>query len=45
MDFNEIGWEGVDGTYLAQDRDKQRAVVSPVMSLRISYNVGNFLIG
>jgi hypothetical protein len=33
MDLREIGWEVVDWMHLAQDRDKLRAVVNPVMNL------------
>jgi hypothetical protein len=35
MDLREIGLEGVDWIRLAQDRDRWRAVVSAVMSLRV----------
>jgi hypothetical protein len=34
MDIREIGLEGVEWIRLAQDRDRWRAVVSAVMSLR-----------
>jgi hypothetical protein len=33
MDLGEIGWGGVDWIGLAQDRDKQRALVNAVMNL------------
>jgi hypothetical protein len=33
MDFREIGWEGVDRMYLAQDEDQWRAVVNTVVNL------------
>jgi hypothetical protein len=33
MDLKGIEWEGVDWIYLAQDRDKWRALVNPVMNL------------
>jgi hypothetical protein len=35
MDLREIGWRGVEWFYLAQDRDRWRAVVNAVMSLRV----------
>jgi hypothetical protein len=35
MDLREIGLEGVDWIRLAQDRDRWRAVVSAVLSLRV----------
>jgi hypothetical protein len=35
MDLMEIGLEGVDWIRLSQDRDRWRAVVSAVMSLRV----------
>jgi hypothetical protein len=35
MDLREIGWDGVDGVDLAQDRDHWRALVNTVMNLRI----------
>jgi hypothetical protein len=41
MDFKEIGWNGVDGGYLAQDRDCWHAVVNMVENL-LPGNVGNF---
>jgi hypothetical protein len=28
MDLGEIGWDGMDGIDLAQDRDQERAVVT-----------------
>jgi hypothetical protein len=34
-DLGEIGLEGVDWIQLSQDRDRWRAVVSTVMSLRV----------
>jgi hypothetical protein len=33
VDLGEIGWEGVDGILLAQDRNQWRAVVNTVMKL------------
>jgi hypothetical protein len=35
MDLREIGWDGVDWTYMAQDRDQWRALVSTVLNLRV----------
>jgi hypothetical protein len=35
MDLLEIGWSSVDWIGLAQDRDKWRALVNAVMSLRV----------
>jgi hypothetical protein len=35
VDIWETGWEGVDWTHLAQDRDKWQAVVNTVMNLRV----------
>jgi hypothetical protein len=43
MDFREIGWEGVDWSHLAQDRDQWQALVNTVMNLRVPYAMGNFL--
>jgi hypothetical protein len=36
MDLLEIGWGGVDCIFLAQDKDKWRALVNAVMNLRVS---------
>jgi hypothetical protein len=35
MDLREIGWDGMDWIYLAQDRDQWRALVNTVMKLRV----------
>jgi hypothetical protein len=32
IDLREIGWEGVNWIYLAQDRDQERALVNTVMN-------------
>jgi hypothetical protein len=43
MDLRVIVWFGMDWSHLAQERDKWRALVTMVMDLRVSYNVGKFL--
>jgi hypothetical protein len=35
MDLREIGWDGMDSTDLAQDRDQWRSLLNTVMILRI----------
>jgi hypothetical protein len=40
MDLVEIGFDGVDWTSLAQDRENWRALVNTVMNLRVPYNIG-----
>jgi hypothetical protein len=35
MDIREIGWDGMDWTELAQDRDQWRAPVNTVMNFRV----------
>jgi hypothetical protein len=35
MDLREKGWDDMDFTDLAQDRDQQRALVNAVMHLRV----------
>jgi hypothetical protein len=35
MDLREIGWDGMDWTCLAEDRDQWRAVVNAVMNIRV----------
>jgi hypothetical protein len=42
MYLREIEWDCMDWIYLAQDRDKWRALVNTVMNLRVLYNVGKF---
>jgi hypothetical protein len=42
MGLQNIGWEGVDWTYLAEDRDQWRALVYTIMNLRVSKGAGNF---
>jgi hypothetical protein len=36
MDLREMGWDGVDYMYLAQDRDQWRALLNTVMNIRVS---------
>jgi hypothetical protein len=35
MLLREIGWEGINWIYLAQDREQGRAVANTVMTLRV----------
>jgi hypothetical protein len=35
MDLREIGWDGVDWTDMAHDRDQWRALVNTVLKLRV----------
>jgi hypothetical protein len=35
MDLREIGWDGVDWIDLSQSRDRWRALVNTVISLRV----------
>jgi hypothetical protein len=35
MDVQEVGWGGMDGLDLAQDRDRWWAVVNVVLNLRV----------
>jgi hypothetical protein len=35
MDLGEIGWDGMNWTDLAQDRDRWRALMNTVMNLRV----------
>jgi hypothetical protein len=36
MDLSVIEWGGMDWIYLAQDRDKWRALVNMIMNLRVA---------
>jgi hypothetical protein len=35
MDLREMGWDGMDGIHLAQDRDQWRALMNTVMNLQV----------
>jgi hypothetical protein len=35
INLREIGWDGMDWIYLAQDRDKWRALANTVMNFRV----------
>jgi hypothetical protein len=35
MDFEEIGWNGMEWIDLAQDKDQWRALLKTVMNLRV----------
>jgi hypothetical protein len=35
MDLREIGWDGVDWSDMAQDRDQWRALVNTLLNLRV----------
>jgi hypothetical protein len=39
----EIGWYGMDGIDLAQDRGQWRDLVNTVMNLRVPQNAGMFM--
>jgi hypothetical protein len=43
MEFMEIGWEGVDRMYLAEDMDRWRALVNTAVNLWVPKKAGNFL--
>jgi hypothetical protein len=42
IDLGEIGFGDVNWIHLAQNRDRWRALVNTVMSLRVPQNTGNF---
>ena len=35
MDLQEVGWEGMDWIYVADDRDRWRGLVNAVMNIRV----------
>jgi hypothetical protein len=43
MNLREIGWEGVDWTHLARDRDRWRTLVNTEINLRVPLKAGNLL--
>ena len=43
MDLKGIGWEDVDWSDLAKNRNKWQTVFNAVMNLRDPQNAGNFL--
>jgi len=43
MGLQEVGFEGMDWTELAQDRDRWRTLVNAAMNLRGSVKCGVFL--
>jgi hypothetical protein len=36
MNIREIGWDGIDWIYLAQDRDQWTALLNMVMKLQVT---------
>jgi hypothetical protein len=42
LDVQIVEWEVVDWIYLAQDRDRWRALVNALLNRMVQYNSGNF---
>jgi len=42
VDFQEVGYRGMDWIELAQDRNTWRALVKEVINLQVPYSAGNF---
>ena len=43
MNFQEVGWAGLDWIDLGEDRDLWWALVNALMNLRVPFLAGNFL--
>jgi len=43
MFLKEIGWEGVDWTYLALDKEQWWTIVNQVLQLLVLYSAGNLI--
>jgi hypothetical protein len=43
MDLGDVGWESVDCSDLAQEKDKWRDIVNQVMNVRFPQNGGIWL--
>jgi hypothetical protein len=43
MDVKELGYEGVDWTYVAQDRVQWQVILNTAMNLRVPLREGNSL--
>jgi hypothetical protein len=43
VNLQEMGWGGMDGLGLAENRDSWWTVVNAMMNLWVPYNAGNFL--
>jgi hypothetical protein len=41
--LRELGWKGVDWIYLAQDRDRWRALLNTIINIHFPLKVGDFL--
>jgi hypothetical protein len=44
-DLREIGWDAMDWSGVAQDRDQWKALVNTVINFRAPQNTGKFLSG